>query len=156
MKSLMLCLVLASVSFGAGIADVQSVYLLPMAGGLDQFLANRLVGVFRVVTDPKLADAVFTDRLGEPFEQKLAELYPKPDAEDVEKEDKATPPVSSFGRGRGTVFLVDADPKKYEERGRFDQPDRSKEQAWAHPVVANGRLYVRDQDVLLCYEVKAK
>jgi outer membrane protein assembly factor BamB len=56
----------------------------------------------------------------------------------------------------GTVYLVDADPKKYEERGRFNPPDRSKEQAWPHPVVANGRLYVRDQDVLLCYDVKAK
>jgi hypothetical protein len=27
--------------------------------------------------------------------------------------------------------------------------------AWAHPVIANGKLYVRDQDVLLCYDVKA-
>jgi len=57
---------------------------------------------------------------------------------------------------KGTVFLVDADPKKYEERGRFDQPDRTREQAWAHPVVANGKLYIRDQAVLLCYDVKAK
>jgi outer membrane protein assembly factor BamB len=56
----------------------------------------------------------------------------------------------------GTVYLVDADPKKYEERGRFNQPDRTREQAWAHPVVANGKLYIRDQDVLLCYDVKAK
>jgi outer membrane protein assembly factor BamB len=56
----------------------------------------------------------------------------------------------------GTVYLVDADPMKYEERGRFNQPDRSKEQAWSHPVVANGKLYIRDQDVLLCYDVKAK
>src|SRR5438128_11988597 len=105
MKRLLLCSLLACLSLGANISQVQSVYLLPMAGGLDQFLANRLTGVFRVVTDPKLADAVFTDRLGEPFEQKLAELYPKPDAEDTEKDDKATPAVSSFGRGRGTVFM---------------------------------------------------
>src|SRR5436190_400021 len=57
---------------------------------------------------------------------------------------------------QGTVYLVDADPKKYVERGRFDQPDRSKEQAWPHPVLANGKLYIRDQDVLLGYDVKAK
>ncbi len=57
---------------------------------------------------------------------------------------------------QGTIYLVDADPKKYVARGRFDQPDRSNEQAWAHPVVANGKLYIRDQDVLLCYDVKAK
>ncbi|MFO0809332.1 MAG: PQQ-binding-like beta-propeller repeat protein [Gemmataceae bacterium] len=57
---------------------------------------------------------------------------------------------------KGTVYLVGADPKKYEDHGQFDQPDRSKEQAWPHPVVANGKLYIRDQDVLLCYDVKAK
>lgn len=59
-------------------------------------------------------------------------------------------------RGEGTVYLVDASPKKYVERGRFDPPDRTKEQAWPHPVIANGKLYVRDQDGLLCYDVKAK
>jgi outer membrane protein assembly factor BamB len=58
--------------------------------------------------------------------------------------------------GQGTVYLVEADPKKYVERGRFNQPDRTKEQAWAHPVIANGKMYIRDQDVLLCYDVKAK
>jgi outer membrane protein assembly factor BamB len=57
---------------------------------------------------------------------------------------------------QGTIYLVDSDPKKYVERGRFDQPDRSKEQAWAHPVVANGKLYIRDQDLLFCYDIAAK
>ncbi|MEO2090764.1 MAG: PQQ-binding-like beta-propeller repeat protein [Gemmataceae bacterium] len=56
----------------------------------------------------------------------------------------------------GTLTLVDANPKEYVERGRFDQPDRSKEQAWPHPVIANGKMYIRDQDVLLCYDVKVK
>ena len=56
----------------------------------------------------------------------------------------------------GTIYLVEADPKEYVERGRFNQPDRTRDQAWPHPVVANGKLYIRDQDVLLCYDVKAK
>ena len=56
----------------------------------------------------------------------------------------------------GTVYLVEADPKEYVERGRFNPPERTKEQAWPHPVVANGKLYIRDQAVLLCYDVKAK
>jgi outer membrane protein assembly factor BamB len=56
----------------------------------------------------------------------------------------------------GTLHLVEANPKEYVERGRFNPSDRSKEQAWPHPVVANGKLYIRDQDVLLCYDVKAK
>ena len=57
--------------------------------------------------------------------------------------------------GKGTMALVEATPQGYRETGRFDQPDRSKESSWPHPVVSNGRLYVRDQDVLLCFKVRA-
>ena len=56
--------------------------------------------------------------------------------------------------GRGTVALIEASPQGYKEHGRFDQPDRSSEHSWPHPVVAGGRLYLRDQDVLLCYDVR--
>jgi outer membrane protein assembly factor BamB len=55
----------------------------------------------------------------------------------------------------GTVALIEATPEGYREHGRFDPPDRSQEKSWAHPVVAGGRLYLRDMDVLLCYDVKA-
>jgi outer membrane protein assembly factor BamB len=55
---------------------------------------------------------------------------------------------------KGTVALVEASPEGYVEKGRFDQPDRSNKNSWPHPVIANGRLYLRDQDVLLCYELK--
>jgi outer membrane protein assembly factor BamB len=57
----------------------------------------------------------------------------------------------------GDVALVEATPEAYREAGRFtppDQPDRGKAKAWAYPVVANGRLYLRDQGSLWCYEVK--
>jgi outer membrane protein assembly factor BamB len=56
----------------------------------------------------------------------------------------------------GTMLLIEPSPKGYLERGRFEQPDRSRQPDWAHPVIANGKLYLRDQDVLLCYDVKAK
>jgi outer membrane protein assembly factor BamB len=56
----------------------------------------------------------------------------------------------------GTVLLIEPSPKQYVERGRFRQPDRSDSPAWPHPVLANGKLYLCDQDVLLCYDVKAK
>ena len=55
-----------------------------------------------------------------------------------------------------TVALVEATPNGYVEKSRFEQPDRSGANAWPHPVVANGRLYLRDQDILLCYEVKGQ
>jgi outer membrane protein assembly factor BamB len=54
----------------------------------------------------------------------------------------------------GTMILVDASPASYQEKGRFLQPDRAKEKAWPHPTIANGKLYLRDQDLLLCYDVK--
>ena len=56
--------------------------------------------------------------------------------------------------GRGTIMLIEATLKAWTVKGQFDQPDRSQQQSWAHPVIANGRLYIRDQDVLLCYDVK--
>ena len=58
--------------------------------------------------------------------------------------------------GKGTVALIEATPEGYREKGRFDQPDRSDKNSWPHPVVAGGRLYLRDQDLLLCYDVEAK
>jgi outer membrane protein assembly factor BamB len=54
----------------------------------------------------------------------------------------------------GTMILLNASPAGYQEKGRFLQPDRAKENAWPHPTIANGRLYLRDQDLLLCYDIK--
>ena len=56
------------------------------------------------------------------------------------------------GERSGAVALVEATPEGYKEKSRFKQPDRTEEPAWAHPVVFQGRLYIRDQDVLLCYD----
>ena len=58
--------------------------------------------------------------------------------------------------GKGTVVLLDPSAKGWNEQGRFDQPDRSQLNSWPHLVVANGRLFIRDQDVLLAYDVKQK
>ncbi len=58
--------------------------------------------------------------------------------------------------GKGTIALIEATPKGYVEKSRFDQPDRSTKNSWPHPIIVNGKLYLRDQDVLLCYDVKKK
>ena len=61
------------------------------------------------------------------------------------------------GEQTGELALVEAAPGEYRERGRFTppgQPDHGRNKAWAYPVVANGRLYVRDQNVMWCYDVK--
>lgn len=58
--------------------------------------------------------------------------------------------------GAGTVALIEASPDGYKELGRFDQPNRSGKNSWPYPVIAGGKLYLRDQDTLLCYDIKAK
>jgi outer membrane protein assembly factor BamB len=60
----------------------------------------------------------------------------------------------------GDAALVEATPEGYREKGRFTPPDQPKhaqrgQKAWAYPVVANGRLYLRDLGVLWCYDVRA-
>jgi outer membrane protein assembly factor BamB len=54
----------------------------------------------------------------------------------------------------GTVALVEATGAGYRELGRIEQPNRSGSSAWSHPVVAAGKLFLRDQDLLLCYDLR--
>jgi len=56
---------------------------------------------------------------------------------------------------RGPVALVEATPDGYRETGRFAPPKNSTAPAWPYPVVASGRLFLRDQDDLLCYWLRA-
>src|SRR5678815_5872407 len=72
----------------AQVSAVKTVYVLPMAGGLDQYLALRLTsqGVLQVVTDPQKADAILTDGIGARLEASLTELYGTPVNKDVNKE----------------------------------------------------------------------
>ena len=125
-----------ALAFAADLANAHTVYVLSMSRGLDQYLANRLTNghVFQVVTDPKLADVIFTDRIGDAFLAQLESISPLPaedtedekpagkDAKDDSKDPKSgnsifAPPVnklanpaltSNFGRNKGTIFLVDA------------------------------------------------
>ena len=145
-KQLFACATLMAVFSAAGmaqsgkaaaLAQVKTVYLLPMSHGMDQYLANRLThsGVLQVVTDPAKADALLTDHLGDAFEASVKELYPKakpapaPAKDDDEKDATAgqpdakpdakpdQPEMKSYGaerppspsRNRGMVFLVKRD-----------------------------------------------
>jgi len=64
----------------------------------------------------------------------------------------------------GEVALVEATPEAYREKGRFTPPLQPKrrrlgpypEKAWTYPVIANGRLYIRDIGTLWAYDIKAK
>jgi outer membrane protein assembly factor BamB len=63
--------------------------------------------------------------------------------------------------GSGSVVLVEASPKAWKESGRFKLDPQTKIRSsrgkiWTHPVVSNGKLYLRDQDLIYCYDVKAR
>jgi outer membrane protein assembly factor BamB len=53
------------------------------------------------------------------------------------------------------VGLAEATPNGYVEKGRFPIADQGWP-SWAHPVVCGGKLYIRNQGTLTCYDVKAK
>lgn len=53
------------------------------------------------------------------------------------------------------VGLAEANPKAYVEKGRFPINDRGWD-SWAHPVIVGGKLYIRNQNELTCYDVKGK
>ncbi|HEX5219559.1 MAG TPA: PQQ-binding-like beta-propeller repeat protein [Verrucomicrobiae bacterium] len=61
--------------------------------------------------------------------------------------------------GSGTLALVEASPKGWTEKGRFKLDPQSKIRSpqgriWTHPVICDGKLYLRDQDLIYCYDVK--
>ena len=59
----------------------------------------------------------------------------------------------------GNVILADASPTGWKESGRFKLDPQAanrnpKGAIWVHPVIANGKLYLRDQEFVYCYDVK--
>ncbi|HYT92469.1 MAG TPA: PQQ-binding-like beta-propeller repeat protein [Gemmataceae bacterium] len=66
----------------------------------------------------------------------------------------------------GEIALVKATPEGWQEQGTFTIPEKSKlsparrtgrqAMVWTQPVIANGRLYLRDQELLFCYDIQAK
>lgn len=150
------------------VSNIHTVYVMQMAHGLDQYVANQLTRerVFEVIADPARADAIFTEQIGEALQVSLEKLHPTPkppepeaETESDKDENKADsnvagddkeapktdakprapktftneePHVSTLGRGKGTLFLVDAHSRTvlwsvYErpKRSTPDQLDRT-------------------------------
>ncbi len=64
-----------------------------------------------------------------------------------------------YGEREGDVAMIEASPKGYNEKGRFALPEESQMKApsgrnWTHPVIAGGKLFLRDQELLFCYQIK--
>jgi outer membrane protein assembly factor BamB len=60
-----------------------------------------------------------------------------------------------FRYQNGVMALVEATPERYKLKSKFDIASKIAE-SWPHPVIAGGKLYLRDQDVLLCYDIQKK
>ena len=56
----------------------------------------------------------------------------------------------------GTLALVKADPAGYEEVSSFQVPGSGDRPSWAHPVILDGLLYLREGDAILCYDIRAR
>jgi outer membrane protein assembly factor BamB len=56
----------------------------------------------------------------------------------------------------GTMALIEASPKAYKLKGQFQIDRKSNDKSWPHPVIAGGKLYLREQDELICYDVTKK
>ena len=59
----------------------------------------------------------------------------------------------------GTVALIEPSPEGYKEHGRFTLQPQSSQRSrrgkiWTHPVIADGKLYLRDQELLFCFDIK--
>lgn len=55
----------------------------------------------------------------------------------------------------GEVALIETNPNEYKLKGSF-KPEVKIGESWAHPVVCNGKLYLREQNTLMCYNLTAK
>ncbi len=60
-----------------------------------------------------------------------------------------------FRYQNAVMALIEATPEEYRLKSSFRLPSHL-DNSWPHPVIADGRLYLRDQDVLLCYDLKAQ
>ena len=59
-----------------------------------------------------------------------------------------------FRYDRGPIYLIEATPEELRIKGHFE-PVKGEGPAWAHPVIHNGRLYLRHADLLACYDLRA-
>lgn len=122
--------------------------------GLNQELANKHGGIV-LVGDHLYGDS---DDQGIPF---CAELATGKQAWKSRGSGKGSAAVVAadghvyFRYQDGTLALVKADPKGFEEVSFFKIPDSDARPSWAHPVILDGKLYLREQDAILCYDIKA-
>ena len=63
------------------------------------------------------------------------------------------------GEGDGRIILIEATPKGWKTHGEFTINPQTKKRnpkgrVWTHPVICDGKLYLRDQEYILCYDIQ--
>ena len=142
----MVVLIVGGASLGMAQApsleSVKTVYFWPMRHSLDQYLAEQLStgGMFQVVVDPKIADAIITERIDAPFLKAMDEMFPTPGSDTSKSQESTTgsetstgsvetglqpsrPANRPLGQPAGTVFLVHAASRKVLWSTFIDQKD---------------------------------
>jgi len=117
----LLALLTGSASFAAAadLASAGPVYLWPMRGALDQYLASALTAdsLLTVTVDPETARTVMTDRIDQDFFEGMTTVFDRSGEEEEEETAPASLESGDFrlqrapnaprGRSQGTIFLVD-------------------------------------------------
>ena len=57
---------------------------------------------------------------------------------------------------KGTMVLAKADPEAFVEVSSFTIPGSGERPSWAHPVILDGKLYLRENNMVLCYDIREK
>jgi outer membrane protein assembly factor BamB len=123
-------------------------------------LANKHGGVV-VVGDYVFGDS---DDAGAPFCAELMTgdtVWKKSRGSDADSGEGSAAVIAAEGMlyiqyANGVMVLAKASPEGYEVVGKLQFPQSGDRPTWAHPVVLDGKLYVRSDDKLLCYDVSAK
>jgi outer membrane protein assembly factor BamB len=151
-------LVFFSVGYGRGgallqqVADADGTVTIKEIYGLDPKLGNKHGGVI-LVGDHLYGD---TDDNGMPF---CADLM----TGEINWKERGpgSGSVALIGGDNmlfmqfqdGEFALAKADPEKLTVVGRFKIPGSGERPSWAHPTIADGKLYVRSQDKIFCYDI---
>jgi hypothetical protein len=116
----------------AELGSVGTIYVLPMASGMEQFLAHQVAkqGLYEVTTDPLRADAFLSDFVGTTFELRVEELIKTArDKQEKEAEEQARKEAEKSGTAPKKAAKKDEDEEAQGVRGR---------RAWAASAAARG------------------
>jgi outer membrane protein assembly factor BamB len=138
---------LKQVPGGDGSVKIEEVY------GLKPELGNKHGGVV-LIGDYLYGDS---DDRGNPYCAKLMDGSIQWKGRGAGKNSAAVTAADGklyFRYASGVMTLVDSSPSEFKEISHFEAPGSGERPSWAHPVVLDGMMYLREGDSILCYDVR--